>query len=88
VKPEIGNPRPVRLASDPQYQLRKVFTLDRAWHDGVRDTVWLACRGGCGADADPIAGPDYCVVYAPDTACCAGQPCMATLPPDVKQKIS
>ena len=88
VKPEIGNPLPARLGTDPQYQMRKVFTLDRAWHDGVRDTVWLACRGGCGADANPIQGPDYCVIYAPDTACCSGQPCMAALPPDVKKKIS
>ncbi len=89
ITPEIGNPRPARLADNPGYELRKVFTLDRVWHDGVRDTVWLACRGGCGAAADPIQGPATCVIYqGPDTPCCTGEPCMATMPADVKRKIS
>jgi len=85
---EIGNPIAERLSHDPGYELRKVFTLDRAYHDGVRDTVWLACRGGCGTFPDPIQGPDYCVMYAPMTTCCAGQPCMDALPADVRGKIS
>ncbi len=84
---EIGNPIEERLAHDPQYELRKVFTLDRVYHDGVRDTVWLACRGGCGSQPSPIPGPSYCVRYAPEKVCCNDQPCMNELPAGVQKAI-
>ena len=84
---EIGNPLEERLAHDPQFEVREVFTLDRVYHDGVRDTVWLACRGGCGTVANPVAGPTYCVRYAPGKVCCNDQPCISTLPADVRKKI-
>lgn len=87
---EIGNPLEERLAHDPNapaYEFRKVFTFDRTYHDGVRDTVWLACRNGCGADTNPIQGATHCVRYAPGKVCCDNQPCMEALPANVKSAI-
>ncbi len=83
----IGNPLQERLAHNPEYEFRKVFALDRVYHDGVRDTVWLACRGGCGAQPSPIQGSSYCVRYAPGKVCCNDQPCMHELPRAVQKAI-
>lgn len=45
--PEIGNPLAARLAQNPAFQVRKLYTLDRLNHDAARDTVWLICRKTC-----------------------------------------
>ncbi len=84
----IGNPLEERLAHDPNYEFRKVFALDRVYHDGVRDTVWLACRGGCGTQPSPIVGATHCVRYAPGNVCCNDQPCMQELPRAVQNAIN
>ena len=84
---EIGNPLEERLAGNSQFELHKVFTLDRVYHDGVRDTVWLACQGGCNAQSNPIQGATYCVRYAPGRVCCNNHPCLDALPAAVKKAI-
>lgn len=44
--PDIGNPLAERLAKTPGYEVRPYAELRRY---KMRDTVWLVCRGGCGA---------------------------------------
>lgn len=85
--PEIGNPLAERLSHDPDYQVIKYFTLDRAFHDNQRETVWLVCRGSCGEVTAALPKPSYCVLWAANTPCCSDQACLAALPPKVKKAI-
>ena len=80
LKQEIGNPLTERFAHNPAYTVRPYFILDRTYHDGVRDTVSLVCRGGCGAE--PPANPDHCVLWSEGTTCCNAGACSVPVPED------
>ncbi len=73
-KPETGNPIAERLAANPAYEVRKLFTLDRTDRDNQRDTAWLVCRGSCDSASVP-AQPEHCVLSARGTDCCTGPAC-------------
>ena len=74
-KNEIGNDLTARLQHDPAYEVRRYFTLDRTFHDSVRDAVSLVCRGGCDAALPLAAKPDRCLLSAHGTTCCDSPAC-------------